>query len=198
MIKAFLFDYGGVISDGGHGSDLTDRLGEVLGVSSRQAYEYFDTMWNMFFRGQISEEEIWDKLEHLSGTRVPISKRNVWNTWDHMQMRPKMVDLIHQLKDAGYRIGLLSNVIPPTEREIREHGGYELFDFTVLSCNVGYAKPQPEIYELAMNQLSNISPSEVVIVDDQERMLIPAKKLGMQVVHAQSGDQIISDVNRLI
>ena len=53
---------------------------------------------------------------------------------------PEMTDLVLQLKANGYKAGLLSNVIPNTERVIRANGGYDIFDFLVLLCQVGFSQ----------------------------------------------------------
>jgi len=75
---------------------------------------------------------------------------------------------------------------------------YDEFDFTILSAEVGVGKPDVEIYQLALAKLPNVQPSEVVFVDDQEAFLEPAKSLGIVTVHAQSTEQVITEVTQLV
>jgi len=199
MIKAFLFDYGGVITSGGGGTELSDRLGAALAISPDEASELLMPVWDDYSRGKISENQLWESIEAGYGAAIPISKRAIWNSWDkHMQPRPEMVDLVTDLQAEGYPVGLMSNVIPNTEADIRENGGYDIFDFLILSCDVGFSKPQTEIYELALGNLPGIKPAEVVFVDDQARFLIPARDLGMETILAESSEQIALDIRSLL
>lgn len=198
MIRAFLFDNGGVMTDGGRGTELTDRLGEVLGVTGDEAYTYLGPVWTQYSCGAITEPALWAYIEQASGQSVPLAKRAIWNTWKDMHLYPEMVALVQELRNAGYPVGLLSNVIPNTAREIRTHGGYELFDFAVLSCEVGVAKPDPKIYELALAKLPGIMPSQVAFIDDQERCLVPARALAMHTILAQMPSQVIAEVHALL
>jgi epoxide hydrolase-like predicted phosphatase len=199
VIKAFLFDYGGVMTSGGAGTELSERLGESLGISSEDAFELLKPLWNDYACGKIDEDYLWASIEKGHGAQIEIAKRTIWNTWnDDMQPFPEMLELVQELRAKGFKVGLLSNVIPNTAKDIRDHGGYDGFEFSVLSCDVGYMKPQPEIYKLAMDMLPGIEPQEVVFVDDQERMLLPAQELGMQTILAKSVDQITRDINKYI
>lgn len=197
MIKAFLFDYGGVMTAGGKGGELGERLGKILGIPPEQAYSLLANAWDDFAIGEISEEKLWQGIESSSGKQVPLEQRHIWNTWQHSSILPEMRQLVRDLKAQGYTVGLVSNVIPNTLEEINRHGGYDDFDFLILSCEVGHAKPDPEIYRLAFDYLPGVEPHEVVFIDDQERFLKPAKRLGMKTVLATNPPQVIADVREL-
>lgn len=199
MIKALLFDYGGVVTAGGAGNELSERLAVALDISPEEAFGLLGLVWTDYAKGKISEETLWQTIEKNYGKAIHPSKWGIWNTWgEHMQPQPEMLALIGRLRSEGYTVGLLSNVIPNTAADIRAHGGYEIFDFLILSCEVGYAKPDKEIYELALAKLPAIPASEVVFIDDQERCLAPARKLGMQTILAQSPGQIDRDITQLL
>lgn len=199
MIKAVLFDYGGVISAGGAGNELTERLSYSLEINQEKAEEIFSAVWGGFVTGKITVTEIWAYVEEQLGRPVKLEDRNIWNTWDeHMRPLKEMLDFVRHLKSKGVVVGLLSNVIPITAEDIKVHGGYDSFDFTVLSCDVGYAKPDIEIYELAITKLPGINPAEIVFIDDQERCLVPARNLGMHTILAKNPHQIKEDLNKLL
>ncbi|MGB4758435.1 MAG: HAD family phosphatase [Candidatus Saccharimonadales bacterium] len=197
MIKAFLFDYGGVMTAGGKSGELGERLGKILGIPPEQAYLLLANAWDDFAVGEISEEKLWQGIEASSGIRVLPEQRKIWDTWQHTNVLPEMRQLVRELKAKGYSVGLVANVIPNTLDEINRHGGYDDFEFLILSCEVGYAKPDPEIYKLAFDYLPGIDPSEMMFIDDQERFLVPAKQLGMQILLATNPSQVIADVREL-
>lgn len=57
MIKAFLFDYGGVITDGGR-TGLSDKVANQLNISKDTACKLFSPVWDLFIRGKITEDEL--------------------------------------------------------------------------------------------------------------------------------------------
>jgi putative hydrolase of the HAD superfamily len=198
MIKAFLFDYGGVVTAGGNGVELPARLAKILAVTYDEAFQLLHPAWDDYCRGKLSDPEFWDALQQKLGSPIPSEKRHIANKWEIMQPIPEMLELIKDLKSKGYRVGLLSNTIPATAEDIRKHGGYDLFDFTVLSYETGYTKPDPEIYQIAMDNLPGIEPSEVVFLDDQEKCLPPAQALGIQTIFVENPVQAIAAVHALL
>ncbi|HKR82214.1 MAG TPA: HAD family phosphatase [Candidatus Saccharimonadales bacterium] len=198
MVKAFLFDWGGVMSDGGRGGELDARLAQKLNISPAEAWDLIRPSWLQYSRGRMSEEEFWANVEQKYGKPLSAEQRDIWNTWQHMKVVPEMSIFVSRLRKAGYQVGLLSNTIPNTAEEIRSHGGYDDFDFLVLSCEVGFGKPDPEIYKLAMENLAEIAPEEIVFIDDLEHNLVPARELGMQTILAKNSTQIMADIETLL
>ena len=198
MIKAFFFDNGGVMTTGGGGNELFERLAKNLDISLERAFELLTPLQDAYLKGEISEPELWLSIERHYGQPIIKEQRDIWNGWTDMKPLPEMVKLVQRLKDDGYIVGMLSNVIPNTESEVRRNGGYEGFDFLVLSCGVGFSKPAPEIYAIALKHLKDIKPSEVVLLDDKEPNLVPARELGMKTILVKSSSQAINDIGELL
>jgi epoxide hydrolase-like predicted phosphatase len=198
VIKAVLFDWGGVMSNGGRGTEISARLVRNLQITSEQADNLIHSIWHDYVRGLMNESEVWVRFEQAYGKPIPLEKRKVWNTWENTALIPEMGEFVRNLRRLGYRVGLVSNTIPNTSKEIRHHEGYGIFEFVVLSHEVGVAKPDQEIFELALEHLNGILPSEIVFVDDQERCLVPARGMGMKTVLAETVPQIIQDIQSLL
>lgn len=193
-----VFDYGGVITSGGGGNELAERFASYSQIPLEQAKELVNKPWPRFIIGKISEQEYWHEIEDTYGKPIPAAHRLIWNTWEHMSPRPEIIEFIQKLKAQGYTVGLLSNVIPVTEKIIRKQKGYELFNPCILACNIGFAKPDLGIYEELLHQLPDLKPEEIIFVDDQQRCLDPAMALGLKTVLASNGLQIIKDVEALL
>lgn len=199
MIRAVLFDYGGVMSEGGKVLEASEKLAVNLDIPPSYAREVLGLVWDDFSRGKTNEETLWVQIEGELGRKVDISQRKIWNTWNQeMKIIPEMRELVTALRAKQTVVGLLSNVVPPAARDIEANGGYDIFDFTVLSCEVGLDKPDPAIYHLALAKLAGINPHEVVFIDDQQRFLDPAAGLGMQTILAASPEQIRQDLDLLV
>jgi epoxide hydrolase-like predicted phosphatase len=198
MIKAVIFDYGGVLVSGGGANEPAESLAAFLNISVKDAAEILSALWGDYVAGKLTEAEYWQRVEKLNGSPISGDTRTMRSTLGDVKPLPKMLTFIQELMAKKYTVGLLSNITPATEVIIREGGGYDLFEPCVLSCKVGYAKPSPEIYYELLRQLPGMQPDEIVFIDDQQRCLDPAHLLGIRTVLAKSRDQVVQDVTRLL
>ncbi|MDB5176324.1 MAG: hypothetical protein JWM81_1182 [Candidatus Saccharibacteria bacterium] len=198
MIKAFLFDYDGVMTAGVKDGIPASRLAKNVGVSFDTAAGWIASIWAPFSTGMITENQAWDKLENLYGNPISTQQRDIWFKWAELEPLPEMINLVRLLKTRGYPVGVLSNVLPVTAQVIREHNGYAEFDFTVLSCEVGSRKPDQKVYETALTKLKDVAPQEVAFLDDREPCTTAASKLGLLPIHVTNHSEAIQQVLTLI
>jgi FMN phosphatase YigB (HAD superfamily) len=85
------------------------------------------------------------------------------------------------LKSHGYRLGLVSNLWPfPVHFLFEQLGLGAYFEHKIYSFEVGQAKPQPEIFEKAL-QLFGVSAGQVMMVGDNYlNDVTAALSVGMQ------------------
>ncbi|GAA3836920.1 HAD family phosphatase [Nocardioides panacisoli] len=91
---------------------------------------------------------------------------------------PAMFALAEDLRDAGVRVGLLSNSWGNTYPRARID---ELFSPVVISGEVGLRKPLAPIYELALDRLG-LPADRVLFIDDTEPNVLGARQVGMQAL----------------
>lgn len=198
MIKAILFDYGGVITHGGTPGMLSNNLATKLNIPNDRAAALLEYGFDKIKRGLITEDEFWHILEKAYGAPIPLESRDIWMKKEDVIPISEVVALCQSLRRHGVKTGILSNVEPVVVGRIREIGGYTDFAPLILSCEAGYAKPDIEIYEIALRKLDGLSPEETLFIDDQERLLAPARQLGMQTLHAVGPEQLIADIRHLL
>ena len=58
----------------------------------------------------------------------------------------------------------------------------ELFDAVIDSCEVGIRKPDPRIFEIAMERMQVTNPAEAVFLDDYPANVAAAEALGLNTV----------------
>ena len=75
----------------------------------------------------------------------------------------------------------MSNCAENTRGLLDTCGLTPMVDALVLSCEVGCAKPQPAIFEAALDTLG-VESHEAVFVDDQEHYCDGAAALGIRTV----------------
>jgi putative hydrolase of the HAD superfamily len=89
-----------------------------------------------------------------------------------------------EARAAGVRVAVLSNSLG--REPFDPYSGYYLvgnFDAVILSAEHGIRKPDPAIFQLALDRLG-VPPGRCVFADDTEENLVPAYQMGMAVIHA--------------
>lgn len=183
MIKALLFDYDGVISVGIPDGTIAGQLAAQLAIPAQTAQEWVRQIWAPMLKGELSKAEVWDIFEQKYGRTIGPDQRGVWFTWDQLKPVPVMLECIKDLKTQGYPLGIVTNASGEVAELIRSHHGYDGFDFTVISSQVGMKKPDAGIFELALAKLPGLAPSEVLYLDDREHNTDAAAELGMQTLY---------------
>lgn len=195
MIKAVLFDFGGVLSEAGKPGSIRNIFGRVYGLdlNAMDIYDITGKMW----RGQISDEAYLEEIRRRNPEVAAITPDEFRAHMDSFTRSEPVYTLAEELRRQGIKTSILSNVFGIGVGALRSGGFYDGFDPVILSCEVGMAKPDKEIYELAVRQLG-VRPDEIIFIDDQQMCLDPAAKLGMHTVLAQNPEQIVRDTWQII
>nr|XP_028577609.1 bifunctional epoxide hydrolase 2-like [Podarcis muralis] len=70
------------------------------------------------------------------------------------------------------------------------------FDRVIESCRVGLQKPDPKIYEYALDVLK-VKPEEVIFLDDTGANLKPAREMGMATILVKDFDSALKELQDL-
>jgi HAD superfamily hydrolase (TIGR01509 family) len=195
MTEALLLDFDGVMTEGVVQNNPAARLASNLQMPPETIQETLGELWRPYMCGIIDDEAFWEHMEHGLGRPIPEDGRDIWISWDQVKMPPDMVALVTQLRRNGLAVGLVSNATPTTVADLRSHHAYDVFGFTVISCETKQcAKPQPEIFQRAMEHLPGVAMHNVLFVDDQQRNVDAATSMGMQGILARTTEQIIADI----
>ena len=96
--------------------------------------------------------------------------------------RPGTVETLSTLKDAGYRVGLISNCGEDVSRLWHTTPFAPLMDAAVLSFDAGLAKPDRRIYDLAVGRLGVTAEHCLYVGDGTDGELSGASRAGMTAV----------------
>ena len=92
------------------------------------------------------------------------------------------LDALAQLRAAGWRTGLVSNITSETMLQWPESALAQYLETTAFSAEVGAAKPEPAIYLAACDALG-VAPADCIYVaDGSDNELRAAADLGMHVI----------------
>ena len=180
MIKAVIFDFFDVFRTDSYKSWLaTNNIPHEGG--------YFDASRQQDM-GEITVDEFLQELSGLQGRSVTLQELEVNATLDND------VIAIAELLKKNYRIALLSNAHSVFIRGIfAEHNLERLFHEIIISSEVGMVKPNADIFELTLQKL-NVHAFEAIFVDDNEKHVQAAEKVGIKSLQFVSAAQLKKDL----
>jgi putative hydrolase of the HAD superfamily len=91
------------------------------------------------------------------------------------------VPFLSGLRARGILVALVSNCADTTRPLLEDLGVLPLADAVILSCEVGSAKPSPEIYVCALEELG-VAAVDAVFVDDQPGFCVGAEAAGVRAI----------------
>jgi putative hydrolase of the HAD superfamily len=193
---AVIFDLGGVIMKNGGPRDFTSRYPDhdpAMIAELIMGPHHLDTdhPWHRVERGEITLAECRSLTKQLLddagvvASTPPAKPASSGGAAFTFQLNDDMVQFIHDLKEAGRPIAILTNNV----KEFREWWwplmDFEsIFDAIVDSHEVQMRKPNPEIYRLTMNRIGAI-PERTVFLDDLHANVEAANAVGMHGVHVE-------------
>lgn len=205
MIKAVLWDFGGVILTSPfeafrrYESEHNLPLDFIRSVNSTDPHT---NAWALMERSEVTPQQFDDLFATESdalGHRV--SGADVLSLLAG-DVRPGMVAMLDRVKTAGFRVACLTNNIvggdgldvSQNARSVQIAGIMAKFDVIVESSKIGVRKPEPRFYEVAC-ELLGVLPEECVFLDDLGINLKPAAAMGMATIKVTSEDQAIADLS---
>lgn len=198
MIKNLIFDVGGVLfdyrwkemfMDYGLDEDNAIRVGT-------QMFNDPGRTWDIFDLGIKSDEEIADIFcKKYPGDEDVIRWFIRHGEYMHVP-RPKVWKKVHELKQKGYKIYILSNY---PESLFNKHTEYADFmddiDGLMVSYMIHKAKPAEDIYK-ALCDKYGIDRSESIFFDDRAENVEGAVKFGMKSVKILSEQVLLDELDR--
>lgn len=196
MIKAVIFDYGGVMKPESH---WVEDIALVYKVPIRIIKKKIKPFINSLQKGIIKENEFWKKFSLALKKPIPNNSRDLWRKLieRNFYIYPEMKRFVKKIRSQGIKTAVLSNTIESHAKVIERHRGYKNFDVVVLSSRVSLRKPEPKIYLLTVKRLK-VKPKECIFVDDRNESLKSAKKLGIRTILAKNPKQVIHDVYEIL
>ena len=109
-------------------------------------------------------------------------KRDIAEEIAQTKLYPEVKDTLATLKKQGLVIGVISNLASPYKETFFLLGLDKLTDHVIFSCDVGYTKPQKEIYQLMLRK-AGISAKQVIMTGDKlPQDVFGPKSIGMHAV----------------
>jgi len=197
-IRAILFDLGGVLLRTG---DFTPReqLAARLGMSRSELEEliFGRESGDMAQRGEITVQQHYANLCQQLGYSMEQLQALFDEFFNNDSLDHDLVEYVRQLHKT-YKTGLLSNAADDLRKLIAEKWHFEdAFDDMVISAEVRLAKPDPRIFQLAVDRLG-VKATEAVFIDDMPHNVAAAVKAGLFGIRFLTPQQLRLDLDGLL
>jgi len=195
MIKTIIFDLAEVLLTGI--KDVEKSLESLLNIQAKIIEKQLhDENLNDLFNGEITEDDYWNKIIVQNNWNVDAGLLKEIVRKNFREIKGTR-DVIKNLKESGYKLGLLSvhtrEWIDYCEKKFKYHN---LFDVVMYSFEVGISKPYTKAYQLLLSKMDT-TPSDSLFIDDSLKNVNSAKKLGINSVQFYNVDQLKRELKKL-
>ena len=185
-IKNIVFDFGGVLID----LDRNACINAFIRLGMKDVDEYLSDYkpTNIFRKletGEISPEQFRHEIRCI--TKKSLSNKEIDNAWLVLllDVPDEKLEMLLTLR-KNYRVFMLSNTnaihIDNILRKTFDRNGHvfdDYFEKAYFSYQIGYVKPDKDIFEFMLND-AGIKAEETLFIDDSEINIITAKGMGFK------------------
>lgn len=197
-IKTILFDFGGVLY-------LTPdmkwvrRWKGILGIG--EGPEILEMLENPnesqivkdVCLGKISEAHTWDMVAEKWHIKPEFVQRIRKKAFLKRNLNKPMVELLAELHET-HQTGILSNAGDQTRHVMEDVFHLDRYvEDIIISAEEGIIKPDPRIYQIALERLG-ADPETTLFIDDYPPNVEAAREMGMKAVHFVENKQAIQRI----
>ena len=196
-IRAVFFDFGGVIVRTEYQTpreQLAERLGMEYDDLSKIIFDSETGLQASL--GAITALQHWESVmkrlkrpyEEMTAIRDEFFAGDIV---DH-----QILAFLRGLR-GKYITGLISNAWSDMRDYLVREKMEDAFDHIIISAEVGVAKPEAKIFQLALQQ-AGVSPNEAVFVDDFYVNIEGCEKVGMKGIHFKDAPTALQQLKILL
>jgi len=197
-LRNVIFDFGGVLVNWQPEAIISSFYADdALRAALRtQAFQHDD--WLAMDRGTLDEPAVVRRF----AARIQRPESEMEALFEHVRASLTPIEptvaLLTELRENGFRLYGLSNMSEPIFAHLHSrHGFFSLFDGIVVSGAVKLVKPEPGIYEHLRERFA-LDFAESVFIDDLERNVASARRLGLPAIRFESTAQVRRELEPLL
>ena len=185
MIRAVVFDLGGVLASG---EGVIDEPARLLGVDPA-AFEELYWAGRAAYDAGASDREYWTPI--LGGVGKPAAVETIQQLaradaelW--LEVRPEARALVRDVRRAGRTVAVLSNAPFNVDNALLDSDFAEEADYWFVSASMGVMKPDLATY-LRVGEVLDLEAYEIAFIDDRPENVAGAERAGW-AAHLWSSD----------
>jgi putative hydrolase of the HAD superfamily len=197
-LEAVIFDYGEVLS-GPPDPQAHRNLLNIAGVAEEPFEKAYWAHRLDYDADLLNGQTYWQTVARDTGVHFTAEQINRLLEQDAimwMNLNPAMLAWIPRIKEAGFRLGILSNMGDGVLDYLRPRFPWlAQFDHLTWSCELGVVKPDPAIYLHTVKKL-NVSPDRALFIDNLQKNIVGAEAIGLHAALFENPEQLQNDLAR--
>ena len=193
-ISCVLFDLGGVIVNWHNSWLIQDVSDEFQLQKEKLSKEYYKNLPKIA-TGKINEKELWNIIgKELKSKKLMNLNESLLDRifQKHCSLNNSMINLSKELSQKGITVGILSNTEPASYSAIEKLTSLDHFEYKFLSYNIGYLKPNQEIYRHVIDNVPFLK-EELFFIDDLKTNVESARVEGIDSVQYTDYNELLKE-----
>ncbi len=180
MYNNLIFDLGGVVVNYSPKDYLADTFFYERVEKRLYNLVFASEEWKLLDLGELTFKQANDIfMKRAEEENLAFEMRALLDDWtDMLSTKQATVNLMRLFKKQGYRLYYLSNISHDVLAMLKKRSFWSMFDGGIASCEVGLAKPDPDIYRLLL-QSYKLDASECIFADDRKENALAAFEVGI-------------------
>lgn len=188
-IKWVFFDVGGVLTDERNFTDwiqknvtsvvkkydptvTLEKVKNARPIASGMIGNLNENMLKVFLKGNNLDEALieWKVIRKNGPTHTELQI-----------IKPNALEIVRSLAKK-YNLGLIANQQKNMKNKLEDAGILKYFKHAQVSEDYGIEKPDPRYFEIVLKEVGADVKNSVIVDDNLERSILPAKKLGITTI----------------
>ncbi len=199
-IRAVLFDAGDILYyRQNSGSKLVEFLNEIGLPEMEFPQDKKSALRDQAYQGLINYDQYQETVLHFYGItradQLARGKQILDEDANDVQFFDGVPETLCSLNSEGYLLGIITDTALPVYVKLNwfERGGFgDVWDSIVSSSELGIRKPNPRIYQAALQQLG-VSADQTIFVGHKSSEVNGAKAVGIRTVAFNYDEGVIAD-----
>ncbi len=197
MLKAVLFDFGGVIAEEGFWTGLR-AIGKENGLDPDAFFKTVDELIyeTGYLTGKADEALFWNAVRNKTGIRRTNAElRN--GILKRFVLRPDMIASVDLLRSMGLIVAMLSDQTNWLDELDRQTALFPHFDTVFNSFRLHKSKRDASVFRDVCSALG-VKPEETLFVDDNIEHIKRAQGQGLQTIHFTGWEEYNKQIRSFI
>jgi putative hydrolase of the HAD superfamily len=179
-VKAVIFDFGGVLCF----HPTQEQIARASAECGLEPREFVRALWKnrLIYDGGQDPYDYWRCVAEIAGRKFDdalIARMIEYEIEFWSRLDDRVLDWVGALRAGGFRTAILSNLPRPLGARLRERDGFlARFDHITFSYELGFVKPQREIYDDAVRGVG-VAAGDALFIDDRSENIEGAVAAGL-------------------
>ena len=197
MIKAIIFDFGGVLAEEGFKEGLM-TIGKEKGFDPDHFFKILSELVYQtgYVTGSSDEHAYWNAVREKTGVTGEDKKLRE-EVLRRLKLRPEMMEVVKKIKSSGFIVAILSDQTNWLDDLNQRTPFYQHFDHVFNSFYLKKTKRDPSLFRDICVQLG-LKPEEILFVDDSPDNIKRAASEGLKTIHFKGVSEFEKEIQKFI